>query len=256
MIDTHSHYLFGVDDGAEDIEMSMVMIRMAIDEGITGAVVTPHYYLPKYDNLNVQKHFDLLKARLAEEAVAFDLYLGNELHLDEEGVTDYLNGEVNALNQSAYLLVELPFQRMYPFHLDLIHQLQVSGSEIILAHVDRYRYLCENLDLLEDLRNRGVFFQMNAKSLTDRSTKKIALKLIQRGYVDIVATDTHRSNKRPPKMAEAYGVVAKKYGQAYARGLFVENPKAVIENRAIISGRPVLQKGGWMAKLNLGKFKR
>ena len=42
MIDLHGHYLPAVDDGADDLEVSLAMLRHAHADGIETAVVTPH----------------------------------------------------------------------------------------------------------------------------------------------------------------------------------------------------------------------
>ena len=42
-IDIHSHILPGIDDGAENMEETIKMIRIAINEGIGAIIVTPHY---------------------------------------------------------------------------------------------------------------------------------------------------------------------------------------------------------------------
>ena len=42
MIDLHGHYLPGVDDGAENLEQSLAMLRHAESDGIEAVVATPH----------------------------------------------------------------------------------------------------------------------------------------------------------------------------------------------------------------------
>ena len=40
--DIHAHILPDTDDGPVDFESSLVMLRTAIDRGVTGIVATPH----------------------------------------------------------------------------------------------------------------------------------------------------------------------------------------------------------------------
>jgi len=42
MIDLHCHILSGMDDGARSAEESLAMAEMAISDGITHVVATPH----------------------------------------------------------------------------------------------------------------------------------------------------------------------------------------------------------------------
>lgn len=41
-IDIHSHALPMVDDGAESVEMALLMLRTAAEEGIEKIILTPH----------------------------------------------------------------------------------------------------------------------------------------------------------------------------------------------------------------------
>ena len=42
MVDIHCHVLPGLDDGPESLEMSVAMCEMAIADGITHIIATPH----------------------------------------------------------------------------------------------------------------------------------------------------------------------------------------------------------------------
>lgn len=42
MIDIHMHLLPGMDDGAEDMEMALVMMIRAKQQGISQIIATPH----------------------------------------------------------------------------------------------------------------------------------------------------------------------------------------------------------------------
>ena len=50
MIDLHNHLLPGIDDGAADIEASVALARLAVAEGITHLVCTPHIHPGRYEN--------------------------------------------------------------------------------------------------------------------------------------------------------------------------------------------------------------
>ena len=43
MIDIHSHILPKIDDGAENINITLEMIKNAVNDGIEKIVATPHY---------------------------------------------------------------------------------------------------------------------------------------------------------------------------------------------------------------------
>ena len=43
MIDLHSHILFDVDDGADNLENSIVLLKKAEKVGFESIILTPHY---------------------------------------------------------------------------------------------------------------------------------------------------------------------------------------------------------------------
>jgi protein-tyrosine phosphatase len=50
MIDIHCHMLPGVDDGPESLDESLEMARLALGNGITETIVTPHIHVGRYAN--------------------------------------------------------------------------------------------------------------------------------------------------------------------------------------------------------------
>ena len=50
MIDLHCHLLPGIDDGAPDLQVSLAMARIAVDDGIRVTACTPHIYPGLYEN--------------------------------------------------------------------------------------------------------------------------------------------------------------------------------------------------------------
>lgn len=234
MIDIHSHYLFEIDDGAKNMAMSLQMIDMAIAEGIDEAILTPHYYLPGWNSDGAREKFRVLELELAKQKINFTIHLGNELHLNEESVRDYIAGKVEHLGNSEYVLVELPVHRMYPFHHQLLYDIQLAGGKVILAHIERYPYLVDDTEMLKDMRSRACSFQISSRTLMNRHSKQKALKLILQGYVDIVATDAHNITGRRPRMAEARRIVEKNIDSTTAETLFYTNGRRIIQNQSLL----------------------
>ena len=50
MFDLHSHILPGIDDGPKEMEGSLQLARLAVQEGITHIVATPHHKNGLWDN--------------------------------------------------------------------------------------------------------------------------------------------------------------------------------------------------------------
>jgi tyrosine-protein phosphatase YwqE len=82
-----------------------------------------------------------------------------------------------------------------PFNLkEFIFMATSKGYKPVLAHPERYLYLQNNLDRLEDLLDRGVLFQMNMSSISGYYSKNVqvtATKLIDRGWIHFLGSDCH-----------------------------------------------------------------
>nr|WP_320025668.1 CpsB/CapC family capsule biosynthesis tyrosine phosphatase [uncultured Acetobacterium sp.] len=230
MIDTHIHMVPGVDDGAKDLDTSISMIKLAMNEGVNEMILTPHFNLPTYHNENVKEQFQLLNNYIRLEKIDFKIHLGNEIHLSEETMAGIKQGQANTMGDSKYLLIELPIYHYYPFHEAMLMELQESGFKVILAHVERYEIFLNKPQKLVELSENGIYCQITSHYIMDSKTRKRALKLIESGIIHVVASDAHDVIKRPPVMKMAYEIVAKNFGEACGQMLFVENPGMMIRD--------------------------
>ena len=82
IFDMHNHILWGVDDGSDDLDMSIRMLKIAQKDGITDIILTPHNK-PNRRNIYAGEMVDQI-AELREEMIKNDirinLYPGNELY--------------------------------------------------------------------------------------------------------------------------------------------------------------------------------
>ncbi|MCU0370890.1 MAG: hypothetical protein MUC31_05700, partial [Bacteroidales bacterium] len=96
-----------------------------------------------------------------------------------------------------YILVELSYFNPHPDLKSFIFNLQVDGYKVILAHPERYTYWFNDFAKYEDLKDRGVFFQVNAVSLAGyypEPVKRFAEKLIDREMIEFIGSDAHNMN--------------------------------------------------------------
>ena len=85
MIDIHSHILFGVDDGPENIEQSLELITLAVNEGITDIISTSHVLHPSY-NVKIEdvvKQVSALQHLINKEGLPITLHTGHEIRINE-----------------------------------------------------------------------------------------------------------------------------------------------------------------------------
>ena len=84
--DIHSHILHGIDDGSKSIDDSINILKQAEEDGVTDIILTPHYvYKSTFNCNNISKvnKFKELIEKLKDLDVKLNLYLGNEIYLDE-----------------------------------------------------------------------------------------------------------------------------------------------------------------------------
>ena len=81
LIDIHSHILPLVDDGAESVEMALLMLKKAAEEGIEKIILTPHQ---KPDRRcvtpeGILRRMEELRELAGKEKIPVQLYPGNEI---------------------------------------------------------------------------------------------------------------------------------------------------------------------------------
>lgn len=235
LYDIHNHILWGVDDGARDKVMSLKMIDMAYEQGIRGIILTPHYNKRIWDisREEIIKKYNELKKDVDNMYPDMRLYVGNELYYSSS-MEDY--SDVIRMADSRYILVEFSVETEYKKMCEAVMKLIGNGCIPIIAHAERYECLLKKPELVDELVELGAYIQINAKSIegdNGRRQKDLSKKLLKRHIVHFVATDAHRDKHRVPQIRGAFLYVKKKYGEEYARKIFVDNPKSIIRNEYI-----------------------
>ncbi|SMC44156.1 protein-tyrosine phosphatase [Desulfocicer vacuolatum DSM 3385] len=208
MIDFHSHILPCVDDGASSVEDAIKMAKMAVADGTSVMVATPHccdgtYNCQKSDVLNGCR---FLNSLLEEEQIPLTILPGQEIRLTPELLDDIDSGRVLTLNASAYILIELPTHVMPGYLCQIIRLVRSRGLIPVIAHPERNVVLMKNLDLLKEMHHCGALFQVTAGSLMGgfgRAVKKSATRLAHMDMVHFLGSDAHSANMRPPGIARA-----------------------------------------------------
>jgi protein-tyrosine phosphatase len=231
MIDIHHHLLWGMDDGAADMETSIAMARAAAADGISHIVCSPHAnstYV--YELRAITEKITQLQRLLDRDAIAVKLGRGCDFHMSYENIQEAKLDPVKySINGLGYLLVEVPDYGLPRGLTDVFYQLQLAGLIPILTHPERNPTLQSDQLRLVDWLRGGVLIQVTAGSVVGRMGKqaeRMAHNLLANRWVHFLATDAHNVRSRPPKMREAFEIVAKKYGPDYAHLLCVSNPLA------------------------------
>src|SRR5271169_6112943 len=235
MIDIHCHILPGLDDGATSFEISCGMAEMAIEDGVTHIICTPHAspdhrFIPEL----VRQRRDELQARFEGRLV---LATGCAFHLSFENLQDIRHdAQRYTLNQKSYLLVEFADYSIPPSLDQALHELQLAGLKPIVTHPERNPLIRAQPERLFRWLQQGCHAQLTAQSLLGkfgRSAEEVAHEWLKVGAVHFIASDAHNTTTRPLRLKETYELVEKKYGKESAQALFVENPLAAFEGRPL-----------------------
>ena len=236
MVDIHCHILPGLDDGARTIEESVEMVKLAAANGCTDLVATPHS--------NSRFVFD--EARVAEALSELstlsrglvNLHRGCDCHLNFQNLQDALACPSKySINNSRYLLVELPDLLSVTAVRDQLHALLNARTVPIITHPERNLTLRVNTDQVKLWAEDGCLVQVTGQSFLGRfgsAAKESAEAFMHSDLVHFVASDAHDCFNRPPDLSKAYEHVRGRWGEARARALFIDNPAAVINDEPIV----------------------
>ena len=212
MIDIHAHILPNIDDGPKDESLALAILQKAEEQGVTEIVLTSHYYgkksTPERFAEKRAEAFEKIKASVPEK---IRLRLGAEVHFSGVNVPKAEALEFFAIEGTKYVLLELPFlcrwsqamsERIAEFIAD-------TGYVPILAHVERYKELRKNPQLITELVNLGCLLQVNTGAFLDRKQKSFAFALLKKGFVHCIGSDVHDMEKRCYNYTEAKAAVEK-----------------------------------------------
>jgi tyrosine-protein phosphatase YwqE len=193
--DMHSHLLPGIDDGAQDLEESLDLIRQLAGLGYQKLITTPHIMGDFYQNTPaiIEECLATVRQAVEEEGIPVTIEAGAEYYLDEWFPEKLARHEIQSFGDH-FLLFETAFMTQPHQLFTSIFDMKVKGYQPVLAHPERYLYLQTDYEQVRKIYEQGVFFQLNLNSLTGyygSSAEDLAAYLIKEGMVDFAGTDTH-----------------------------------------------------------------
>jgi len=196
--DMHSHLLPGIDDGAEDMENSLELIKGMRKLGYKKLITTPHVLWDMYKNTHEVIHEKLaqVKEAVKNEGIDVEIHAAAEYFLDEH-VEELLRNKVPLLTiKDNMVLTE--FSMAFPSMnvKEMLFEMEMQGYQPIIAHPERYTYLERNKDFYRELKDIGCLFQLNILSLGGhygRSVTELSHYLLKNNYYSLLGTDLHHS---------------------------------------------------------------
>lgn len=237
MIDLHCHILPGVDDGAESLSLSLEMAQASVGQGVTTVACTPHILPGLYHNSGpaIRQAVARLQQTLDAEGIALQLVTGADNHMTPDFAAGLRSGHLLSLADSRYVLVEPPHHTAPPYLEDFFFNLVVAGYVPVLTHPERLAWVSSHYDVLKRLIGTGVWMQITAGSLAGafgRNALYWASRMLDEGYVHLVATDAHDVERRPPDLAAGRELVAKRLGDREAECMMVIRPTGILKDQA------------------------
>jgi len=237
--DIHNHLLPGVDDGPKKFSEAIKICKIAESQNTKSVIVTPHRK-DVNENLSVQIIKDIvleINQTLKEDKIDIDIKLGMENHIDLGLLRDIEEGKALTLNDSGYILVEMPWEGRPPYIEDIINNLLSCGLTPVLAHPERMHLFEEEPNLLFDFVQMGCLTQLTASSLYGKfgnTALNNSIDIMEHGLAHVIASDTHMAaGQRCYDMQLGFAHAKLAVGIDMATRLCSANPLAVLLNQRI-----------------------
>lgn len=259
MIDLHSHILPGIDDGSRNLQMSLDMARIAVDDGIRIMACTPHIYPGLYmnDTAGIQAARDALQATLDEHGIDLQLTTGADVHLVPGLLEGLRSGIVPSLHRTRYVLLEPSHHVAPPRFAESVFQLVGAGYTPVITHPERLTWVEDHYDTFAMLTQQGAWIQVTAGALTGTFGPRIkywAERFVGEGLTHILATDAHTNGRRRPVLSEARDAAERLMGRDEALQMVEGRQKVLMADLPPSDAAPLpavtpRRAAGWLGRL-------
>ncbi len=243
MIDFHTHIIPQIDDGSRGVEETFNIIREAEEVGFNKIISTSHYLIDKYEAKEEERKvlLNAIEKKTNESIGSIELYLGSEIYVDMNIVNFLKEKKASTINNSRYVLFELPMKRKFLEIKEVIYKLIENRYIPIIAHPERYVFVQQNPNKLIDFIEMGVLFQANYGSfigIYGNEAKKTVKKLIKNDMIHFLGSDVHKQNSIYPQIPKCIKKIKKIISERKFEKLSSLNPECVLNNEQIDIRRP------------------
>lgn len=235
MIDLHTHILPGIDDGAKNLQVSLEMAAIAVEDGIRTMACTPHIYPGMYmnDGPGIERARVALQAEFDQRGIGLRLVTGADVHLVPGLLAGLRDGTVPTLAQSRYLLLEPSHTTPPPRFEDAVFALIAAGYTPVITHPERLTWVEDHYPVFLRLIGQGAWMQVTAGALTGafgRRAQYWGERFLGEGHTHILASDAHTAGRRRPQLRPALEIAERLLGKEEASRLVNERPQVILDN--------------------------
>ena len=193
--DFHSHLIPDIDDGCKTMDESIELIKQFADMGYSKLITTPHIQDEFFRNTPgiILNGLEELKKAVAKAGIKIQIEAAAEYLIDDGFERKIKAGGLLTFGQK-HILVEMSYFMEHPNLKSILFQLQIEGYKVIMAHPERYSYWDNKWGNFDELKDRGILFQLNTVSVAGyygSSVKKMAEYFINKGMYDFMGSDMH-----------------------------------------------------------------
>ena len=232
MIDIHTHITPNVDDGSSGIEMSLEMLRSEVAQGGSKVFLTPHSFA--FETKRPEDVFAKMRKvqeRAEAEEIPLQIYQGCEIYTYRDKMKrilrDLQDGRIPSMNGTRYVMAEFD---VYEGDIEdaryCLNSYLEKGWIPIIAHAERYCWTFASVENIRILKDMGCLVQVNYYDLIEEPNHDIrtcAQELLKAELVDMMGSDAHRTNHRPPKLVRGARYIRQNCRAEYAEDVLWRN---------------------------------
>jgi protein-tyrosine phosphatase len=235
MIDLHCHLLPGIDDGPDTLEQSLELCKIAVADGITHAIVTPHIHPGRWENngQTIALHCQALRQHLQDHNIALAIGFAGEVRLTDELMSQVEHDQIpyyGDVDGYHIMLLEFPHGHIIPGSDKLVAWLLERNIRPLIAHPERNKQVMNDVGLLQPFVSAGCWLQVTAGSILGNFGERaqaLAEQLLDDNMVTVVASDGHNAGAREPRLKAAFEKISSRYGEDRARQLMLDRPRMI-----------------------------
>jgi protein-tyrosine phosphatase len=239
MFDLHCHFLPAIDDGPASLDEALLLARLARNDGITHAVVTPHIHPGRYENERggIERAVIDFARHLRSAGIDISIAAGAEVRLDPMILPLLQAGQIPFIGRYGdedIVLLEFPHSHIPPGTEKFIAWMRARKIRPLIAHPERNKDVLRKLEKIQPFVDMGCLLQVTAGAVAGmfgEPARGRAVAMLERGWVSILATDAHDTSCRIPAMTAGFQAAANVVGEQEALRMVLDRPREWVAHR-------------------------